>query len=149
MLTPRKPGPFWTNWLLAACIGVMLFGLVLVVAPAFSSLGFSLLIYSDQGRIASFGQEAARYIGLVHAVLGGVMFGWGLALALVVKTLFAAGDRAGWNMVALSIGAWFVPDTSYSLLSGYWQNALLNLGFLLLFAAPLAATRKDFRENAA
>ena len=122
----------------------MVFGLALVVAPALARQGFSLLVYSDQDRIASFGQEAARYISLAHAVLGGVMFGWGVALALVIRSVFAKGHRAGWNIVALSVCAWFIPDTSYSLISGYWQNAVLNIVFLLLFAVPLIATRKTF-----
>lgn len=127
----------------------MAFGLALVLAPAISLQGFSLLVYSDQNRLASFGQEAARYISLAHAVLGAVMFGWGAALAVLVRTLFAAGHPTAWNIVTLSVCAWFFPDTSYSLLSGYWQNALLNLVFLLLFAVPLVATRKVFRARGA
>lgn len=47
----------------------------------------------------------------------------------------------GWNLIALSVAAWFVPDTSYSLLSGFWQNAVLNTVFAGLFAIPLWATR--------
>lgn len=125
----------------------MVFGLALVLAPTLSMQGFSLLVYSNQDQIASFGHEAARYIALAHAVFGAVMFGWGLALIAIVRTLFAAGYRLGWNVVALSVGAWFIPDTSYSLLSGYWQNALLNLAFLVLFAVPLVATRKVFRGS--
>ncbi len=77
------------------------------------------------------------------------MVGWGVALILVVRTLFAAGHRAGWNIVALSAATWFVPDTAYSLASGYWQNALLNLAFLVLFAVPLIATRQVFRGSVA
>ena len=99
-----SPPLFWTNWLLVTSAGVMVFGLTLVFAPALARQGFSLLAYSDQDRIASFGQEAARYISLAHAVLGGVMFGWGVALAAAVHSVFATGHRAGWNIVALSVG---------------------------------------------
>jgi hypothetical protein len=143
------PPSFWTNWLLATSIGVMLFGLTLVLAPELSRSGFSLLIYADPHRITSFEQEAVRYISLAHAVLGGVMFGWGVALAIVIRTLFAAGYRLGWTIVAFSVAAWFVPDTVYSLASGYWQNAVLNFVFFLLFAAPLVATRQHFRGGKA
>ena len=38
----------------------------------------------------------------------------------------------------------FVPDTLYSLTSGFVGNAVLNVGFALLFAVPLAATFRDF-----
>jgi hypothetical protein len=143
------PPSFWTRWLLVASLGVMAFGLVLVVAPGLALRGFSLLVYVDPDRIASFGPEAARHVSLVHAVLGGVMVGWGMALALLVREFFAAGHRAGWNVVAWSVGAWFIPDTAYSLASGYWQNAALNVVFVVLFAVPLAATRKHFRGGAA
>lgn len=52
----------------------------------------------------------------------------------------AAGEAMGWRIIALSVAAWFVPDTAYSLWSGFWQNAVLNLAFLILFAVPLGAT---------
>lgn len=125
-------------------VGVMVFGLVLVVAPGFARQGFSLLVYGDPQRIATFGAEAAQYIALVHAVLGAVMFGWGLALLLVVRGPFARGAREGWQIIAVSVAAWFVPDTAFSILSGFWQNAVLNFVFMVLFAVPLAATYRTF-----
>lgn len=126
----------------------MAFGLLLVVAPSYARQGFSLLVYASPDRIDAFGQEPVSYISLTHAVIGGVMAGWGAALFYVARTLFPKGSRVAWNLVALSVGAWFVPDTSYSLLAGYWQNALLNTVFLALFALPLWATR-GMRRNAA
>lgn len=145
----NTPPPFWTHWLLAVCIGVMIFGFTLVIAPELTRQAFSLLVYFSQDRINSFGPEAARYISLVHAVLGGVMFGWGMALTVVTRTLFAAGNVVGRNIIVLSVGSWFIPDTAYSLASGYWQNAVLNHLFLLLFAAPLVSTWRFFRTREA
>lgn len=135
---------FWLRWLLAATVGVMVFGLALVVAPDAARLGFSWLVYADPGRIATFGAAAVAYIELLHAVLGAVMLGWAVALWLVVRGPFARGERAGWWLLAVSVAAWFVPDTAYSLGAGVWPNALLNLVFLALFAAPLAATYRAF-----
>jgi len=143
------PSPIWSRWLLLVTVGVMVFGLVLVLAPGFTREGFSLLVYADVKRIAAFGSDAVEYIALVHAVLGAVMFGWGLALLLVVRGLFARGARQGWQIIAVSVAAWFVPDTAFSLWSGFWQNALLNLVFIVLFAAPLAATYRGFHEAGA
>ena len=138
-----KPASVWTGWLTAASMGVALLGLSLVLAPGLALQGFSLLVYADPGRLQALGSEAARYILLVHSVLGAVMFGWGLMLAVVVRRLLAQGSKLGWQLVAGSLAAWFVPDTTYSLISGYWQNAVLNIGFALLFAVPLAATWKS------
>lgn len=145
--TPKIPSAFWVRWLVVVTLGVMVFGLLLVVAPGLAREGFSLLIYGDGQQIATFGSRATQYIGLVHAVLGAVMFGWGVALLLVVRGLFARGTREGWQIVAVSVAAWFVPDTTFSLWSGFWQNAVLNLVFITLFAIPLAATYQGFHRS--
>jgi hypothetical protein len=147
MQTPSNPSTFWSSWLLTVIIGVLVFGLVLVLAPGLARQGFALLVYADPDRIATFGAEAVAYISLVHAVLGAVMFGWGVALLLVVRRLFVRGAREGWQIVALSVAAWFVPDTVLSLWSGYWPNAVLNVVFIILFAAPLVATYRAFHEK--
>jgi hypothetical protein len=145
MTGSSQPSNFWINWLLAVEAGVIVFGLTLVLAPALTRQGFSLLVYASPDRIDSFGAEQVRYISLVHAVIGGVMIGWGAALFYVTRVLLARGARMGWNLITLSVAAWFLPDTAYSLLFGFWQNALLNVTFLTLFAAPLWATRSVSR----
>lgn len=132
---------FWIYWLLAVTAGVIVFGLTLVVLPALSRAGFSLLVYTSPTQIDAFGPEPVRYISLVHAVMGAVMIGWGSALWLLTKNLLARGSRLAWQVIAISLLAWFVPDTSYSLLSGFWQNAVLNTVFLALFACPLLGIR--------
>jgi len=149
MSASEIPSTFWVRWLLAVTLGVMAFGLFLVLAPSLTRQGFSLLVYADTARIATFGADAVAYIALVHAVLGGVMFGWGVALLLVVRGLFARGALEGWQIVAVSVAAWFVPDTAFSLWSGFWQNALLNVAFIIVFAVPLAATHRVFHERRA
>ncbi len=145
-LTP--PPNVWIRWLLVVSAGVMLFGLVLVAAPAITRQGFSLLVYASASRIDTFGAEQVRYVSLAHAVIGGVMVGWGVALLMVTRELLAKGSRLGWNLMAISLGAWFIPDTAYSLLSGYWQNAVLNTVFLTLFAVPLWAIHPYVQDDA-
>ena len=104
-----------------------------------------MLVYASPQHIDTFGAEAARYISLSHAVIGGVMVGWGAALLVAVRMLRARGDRLAWNLIAMSVGAWYLPDTAYSLMSGFWQNAVLNTIFLVLFAVPLWALRGTTR----
>lgn len=147
-MDPRaRPSSFWTLWLLAASAGVVVFGLALVLAPGLARRAFGLLLYGDAGRVATFGPEAVAYVSLAHGVLGAVMIGWGAALVLVVRGPFARGEREGWRIVVLSLAAWFVPDTAFSLASGSWPNAALNAALALLFVVPLAATRRDFRSG--
>lgn len=141
MTTTQQPSIFWTRWLLVVSAGVVVFGLLLVLAPALTRQGFSLLAYASQDQIDSFGTEQVRYVSLAHAVIGGVMIGWGVALFYVTNALLASGNPVGWNIIAFSVAAWFLPDTAYSLIYGFWQNAVLNTVFLVLFAVPLWATR--------
>jgi hypothetical protein len=135
------------RWLLATVLGVMIFGLALAIAPGLARQGFSWLIYADAERLSGFGTDAVAYIALMHAVLGCTMFGWGIALLGVVRGLFAHGNPAGWTILAGSVAAWFIPDTAFSLWSGVWQNAGLNLVFVLLFVLPLVATYRNFRPS--
>lgn len=133
---------FWRNWLVAAATGVMLFGAVLVVAPELTRRLFSLVAFSSAARLSALGEPAVGYISLAHAVLGAVMFGWGAALLFILLGPFRRGSGEAWETLAASVTAWFVPDTAYSLWSGFWQNAVLNAAFGALFAVPLVATRR-------
>jgi hypothetical protein len=142
----RKVLSLWVNWLFVVSAGVALFGFALVVAPSAARQGFSLLVYAEPERISAFDEQAVRYISLVHAVLGAVMFAWGTVLVVIVRTLIAHGSRIGWQIVTFSLVAWFVPDTAYSLWSGFWQNAVLNLVFALLFVVPLVAIYQACNE---
>ena len=144
-----RPSLLWFRWLVAVTIGLMVFGLGMVLAPGFTRKAFGLLIYASTDHIATFGAEAVAYISLVHAVLGAVMFGWGVALLFVVSGPFGRGSREAWQIVAVSVAAWFIPDTAFSLWSGFWENAVLNLVFVVLFAVPLAATYRVFNETRA
>lgn len=135
------PQKLWINWLTVVSAGVIAFGLLLVLAPGLVRQGFSLLVYAAPTSIDSFGDEQVRYVSLAHAVIGGVMVGWGVAMLYVVRSLLAKGWSEGWYVITMSVAAWYIPDTAYSILSGFWQNAILNTVFLLLFSAPLWAIR--------
>lgn len=135
-------------WLLAVAAGTVAFGLVFVLFPELTSAGFNLMIYGETSAPADFSAEARRYNELVYAVLGAVMAGWGSLMALILagpaKRDFQRGWKAeSWRMITLSIVIWAVPDTSYSLLSGYWPNAVLNSVFVILFGLPLLASIHD------
>jgi len=137
---------FWWRWLVVVTIGVALFGLSMVVAPGFIRGFFSALLYGSAAAVSGFGEPAVAYISLVHGVLGAVMFGWGVALLLVLFGPFRRGSADGWWIVTVSIAAWFVPDTVFSLWTGFWPNALLNAVFAIAFAVPLAATYRGVRR---
>lgn len=132
---------FWLRWLQAACVAVQAFGLFMVLSSAGTKALFGWLLLGDSAAIDRFPASAADYIGLLHAVLGAVLFGWGVALFLIVRWLHPHHPEAVRRIVVLSIIAWAVPDTAFSLWSGYWQNAALNAAFVALFVPSLIALR--------
>ncbi|OYU15913.1 MAG: hypothetical protein CFE37_03890 [Alphaproteobacteria bacterium PA4] len=139
---------FWRRCLRLIAGGTALFGLAFVLLPGLTRAGFHTMIYGSPLPPPGFTAEALRYTSLAYAVLGAVMFGWGVLMALLLgapaRRDFQHGWRAdSWRMLAISLLCWFVPDTAYSLLSGYWQNAVLNSAFLLLFGLPLLASIRD------
>lgn len=65
------------------------------------------------------------------------MLGWGATLWLLVRLLFAREPAAVKTIIMTGITFWFVTDSTASILAGAAVNAVLNIGFLLLFALPL------------
>jgi hypothetical protein len=116
-------------------------------SPCAWSQGFSLLVYGDALALAAFGPGVQTYFTLAHGVMGSVMVGWGLALWLTLHSPFHRGERHGWNLFAISLVGWFLPDTIVSLWTGLWPNAVLNTVFGLAFGLPLVATRPCFRAR--
>jgi hypothetical protein len=130
------------------------FGAVLLVLPGPTNTLFCLVMFGDTARIGGFAPDGRGYIGLLHGVLGAVMVGWAVALwglrryadgevgGVGVGVGVGAGGRAAaggeaLRSLAASAAVWFALDTAYSLVVGAWQNALLNCGFGVLFAAAL------------
>jgi hypothetical protein len=134
----------WTAWLSVATGFTIVFGLLMVLLPGLTSQAFGLMLYQDAGRLVSHPPEVLAYIQLAHAVMGSLMVGWGAGMFVVARTLFRQGNRVGWQVLAYSIPLWYVPDTLFSMVSGFWQNALMNTGFVLMLMIPLWATRHAF-----
>jgi hypothetical protein len=130
---------FWFRWLQAACIAVQAFGAFMVVSPDAARAFFGTLLLGDPSAIGSSRAYVAAYIDLLHVVLGAVLVGWGVALFLVVRFFYRAQPVIVCRIVAISILCWAVPDTAYSLWSGFWQNAVLNAVFIAAFVPPLVA----------
>ena len=138
---------FWERWLIVATSLVAGFGLLLVVSPALSRWLFGWVAFGSAAGIENLGAAAQPYLALVHGVLGAVMFGWGVGMLLVVLGPFSRGEWEGWRTIAFSLGAWLAVDTTLSVITGFWGNVALNIGFALLFAVPLAATYSESRRS--
>ena len=139
---------FWYYWLMSVISVVMLISICMIIMPNLTIKGFSLLIYSQSNTIeSSFSSNALKYIELTHAVLGAVMFGWSILLLLILVGPFRKGNLESWYYMTISIVAWFVSDTLFSISKGFWQNAILNSFLFILLIMPLLAVRKEFIRN--
>lgn len=139
--------PFWFRWLQGVTAGTILFGLALACLPELTRQGFSLLLYGTAGALTAFGPAVQPYLTLAHSVMGSVMVGWGLALWLTLHGPFRRGERHGWDLFVISLVGWYVPDTTVSLWTGLWPNAVLNTIFGLAYSLPLVATWSCFRAR--
>lgn len=138
----------WRAWLLAAAAIVAVFGASLVLLPETMARLLGALYFPSPPGPPLLGVRGDAYLMFVSAVLGAVMLGWAALLWLVVAGPLRPGEPEAWRMAAVSLAVWFVPDTAYSLWSGFWQNAVLNLALAALFAIPLAALRPLMRPRA-
>lgn len=135
---------FWWWWLVALAAGTVVSGLALVVFPVATGPLASRVFLGSSDKIAGFGSEGVAYSRFVSAILGAVIAGWSAAILYALLVPFKRGDLDAWRLIAVSLAVWFVPDTAYSLISGFWPNAVVNCASLLLFVVPLAATRRYF-----
>jgi hypothetical protein len=140
-----RPRPFWVAWLLVVTGMGALLGLAFVVLPGPMQDAFNLLIFGDRATPEGFSDRAVDYLEFAYAVLGAVMVGWMVLLAIVIHGPLRAGDRWAWTAVLASAGTWFVIDTTASIASGYPENAALNAVFGAGFAIGLWATRPTAR----
>ncbi len=136
---------FWWHWLVVVACGVLVFSVALVTLPDLMYLLFNLLFFSASQAQLAFSEGATTYIKFVYGVLGAVMVGWSVLMLLTLVGPFRRRQREAWLSLAASLTIWFVVDSGYSVLTGFWQNAALNVAFFAGFAVPLVATYRFFR----
>lgn len=73
----------------------------------------------------------------VTALAGGFLAGWGAMIFAASLWMFDAAPEATRRMVLTGLAAWFVVDSSGSLASGNWQNAIWNTLFLVFLIGSL------------
>ncbi len=135
---------FWQNWLKIVMGGVMLYALGLILFPHIMHDLFTRLFFANAESVQQIGEGDEPYIQLVYGVLGAVMVGWMVALLPLVSRIT---QRDTWNIMAWSIGVWFVLDTSMSLVIGSFAHAVFNLPFFILLAIPLGGIYRTFLRD--
>jgi hypothetical protein len=122
--------------------------LFLVLAPASAASVFEAMfarVLADAPPGSAVGQA---YLQFTYGVLGAVLFGWALTLALLLRGPFRAREPFAWWAFCIPLAGWFVLDTGHSIAAGFHENALLNGASALAYAIPLLALRKRFTGGA-
>jgi hypothetical protein len=138
---------FWSVWLQAAAAVMMALSAVLLLAPSLGLVIFSTVYFLQPEFPAPAPKEVVAYIRFTHGVLGAVMLGWMVAVIALARGPFVAGQRHAWNTIAVSVGAWFLTDTSHSIWHGVWGNVALNVATIVMFAVPMIGSRKHFTQS--
>jgi hypothetical protein len=138
--SPVRPD-VWDRGLEAAVLLVGGAGVFFVVARVPTTALFEWIIFGSADSPIPTG-DAARYVTFVYGVLGAVMIGWACTLWPLVRGPLRRRERWASTAVALSVGVWFVVDSTLSVASGFGENALLNLVFAVAFGVPLLAIRR-------
>jgi hypothetical protein len=126
-------------WLKCASAVLMIgFGLMFALAahPATAGLAtffLDALIWPLDGA-QSFGGQETR---IVTAIGGGIAVGWGVLVWMVAGHILPENPALGRGILVKSLLAWFVVDSTASILAGVPQNAAANIVFLLAFLYPL------------
>lgn len=136
----------WWYWLVVVTCGVTIFSISLIILPDFMQLFFNAMFFSLSQAHTTFGEVAYSYIKFLYGVLGAVMIGWSVTLLFIIARPFRRGQREAWYAITASVLVWFMLDSSLSISAGFWQNAVFNAIFLVLFIIPLAATYRNFQK---
>ncbi len=82
----------------------------------------------------TFASPETRFLS---ALAGGFLLGWGVMIWCLSTWVYDAAPEAVRKTVLISLLAWFVLDSTGSILSGTTSNAVINVVFLILGVGPL------------
>lgn len=131
----------WHRLLEIALLTTLALGVAQILLSGPMQAMWNLLFF---GRVAApdrFSTEAMAYIVFLYGVMGAVLAGFAVALLGIARGPLRRGERWAWWTIFGAVGAWFVLDVGFSLWTGYWPNALLNLGFAAVLFLPLFKLR--------
>lgn len=130
---PKTPD---ARWLVRSCVVGAALGAGFVLFPGLTQRAFGVMVYGQAGFPPQFGAAELAYIRLAHAVIGALIAGFFTLMAWHARVSLPRAPDA-WRALLCALAVWFVLDTGYSLASGFWPNAVLNLGVLLALAPAL------------
>jgi len=135
---------FFRIWLIVVGVGMAVYGVATALfagTPLFDGMNKAI----DPAFWQTPPDDATRqFQSWIYSVMGAVMAGWGLTVAILVWQAFSSRQPWVWWSIAAGVGLWFLLDTSQSLRHGVYANAAINAAVLVALAIPMIATAGEF-----
>lgn len=126
------------HWLLVTALVIGSFGPVFTLATRTATAGpaqWTLeLLNGPGGDTESFAGGTTQF---VSAITGGFLLGWGVMVLGLWAWVYDAAPEGVRRAVLAGLLAWFVLDSTGSIMSGTPWNAAWNVPVLLLAVGPL------------
>jgi hypothetical protein len=132
---------FWRKWLIVAAAITGLAGLGFAVLTATGAIGIHNTIFDLVFLPGEMNAPAGDAGSFAIGVTGAVLVGWAAMMLVLLSSRSTSSLLDTWRALVIGLLAWFVVDGIVSIAAGAFGNLVLNLGFVVLFAPPLIATR--------
>jgi F0F1-type ATP synthase assembly protein I len=80
---------------------------------------------------------------LLTSILGGILVGFGVLLWQLVDKFYQSSPKEVARVIVIGLSAWYVVDTTASIISGAPFNLVLNAGLLGMFLVPLYLSKQS------
>lgn len=130
---------FWKSWMTVWCWATLALGALFAAAAVPALDGGARLFYD----VVTWPIEGYAFVGegmrFTVAILGAVMIGWALTIFAMVRAAEALGAPA-WRGLTFALVAWYIIDSTISVMSGIPGNAVTNTLFVAGYLAPVLAS---------
>lgn len=126
---------FWMKFSGVALIGFGILGFFGTMPATNEPLrwGLDLLSWPLDG----FPSYESREIWFLSALSGGFLTGWGVTMFCVSLWLYDLDGERSRKTVFAGLLGWFLVDSSGSITSGNWENAVWNILVLVILVGPM------------
>lgn len=133
--------PFWQIWIKATCASLGLLGLLLAGGAMDATSGPAKLYFQFMGDSSQL--DLNPHMQVTLGVLGAVCIGWSItffATFQAANMLHGEAATSVWRTTLLGLTTWYIIDSTLSVVTGFWQNALVNTLFFASLVFPIIRT---------
>lgn len=139
---------FWYIWLKVVSTLCIVFGAAMALfnhTDLFRVVNEKLEVIYFTETILTAEVASMQYwlVGLIGAVLAA----WGVLVYFLILFPLKRKERWAWNSIVISLIIWFVFDSWASYKWGAEINLILNVVFMLQYAAPLLFLRSSMKRS--